>query len=114
MAHAVTHAAPFQAFHGLPIDEDGFLVDTLSWDRDVAQRLADASEVGRLGPTHWLIIDFVRDRYFRVGAMPPMRYLCRKIGVDRQAAKTAFGSCRLAWQIAGLPNPGPEALAYMG
>jgi tRNA 2-thiouridine synthesizing protein E len=39
--------------------------------------------------------------------------MCRKLGVDRDAVQTAFGSCRNLWQVAGLPNPGGEAIAYM-
>ncbi|MGB5454083.1 MAG: TusE/DsrC/DsvC family sulfur relay protein [Sedimenticolaceae bacterium] len=94
-------------------DDDGFLLDCKLWNRTLAQQLADRSGIGRLGSTHWMIIDFVRDRYFRLGAMPPMRNMCRRLGVDRDAVKKAFGSCRDVWQIAGLPNPGGEALAYM-
>lgn len=97
----------------LPLDEDGFLLERKLWNRDLAQQLADHNGIGRLGSTHWMIIDFVRDRYFRLGAMPPMRNMCRKVGVDRDAVKQAFGSCRQVWQIAGLPNPGSEALSYM-
>lgn len=94
-------------------DDEGFLLDRTLWNRALAQQLADRSGIGQLGSTHWMIIDFVRDRYFRLGAMPPMRNMCRRLGVDRDAVKKAFGSCRDVWQIAGLPNPGGEALAYM-
>lgn len=98
----------------LPLDEDGFLLDRRLWDRKLAQKLADDQGLGTLGSTQWMIIDYVRDKYFRLGAMPPMRNMCNKLGVNRDAVKTSFGSCRLMWQIAGLPNPGPEALSYMG
>jgi tRNA 2-thiouridine synthesizing protein E len=97
----------------LPLDEEGFLIDTRAWNRDLAQQLAYEAGIGRLGSTQWLIVDYVRDKYFRLGAMPPMRNLCHKLGVDRGAVKQAFGDCRQLWQIAGLPNPGPEALNYM-
>lgn len=95
------------------LDEDGFLLDRRLWSRDVAQQLADRNGLGTLGPHHWLIIDFVRDRYYRLGALPPMRNLCRKLGVDRGAVNKAFGSCRVLWEVAGLPNPGGETLSYM-
>jgi tRNA 2-thiouridine synthesizing protein E len=94
------------------LDEEGFLIEHRLWNRVLAQELADRAGVGRLGATHWMIIDFARDRYFRLGAMPPMRNMCRHLGVDRDAVKKAFGSCRDVWQIAGLPNPGGEALTY--
>lgn len=98
----------------LPLDDDGFLLDHRLWNHALAQQLADRAGIGRLGSTHWLIIDYVRDRYFRLGAMPPVRHMCRHVGVDREAVKKAFGSCRDVWQIAGLPNPGGEALSHMG
>ena len=98
----------------LPLDEDGFLIDHRVWDRDLAQLLANEWGLGDLGPTQWLIIDYVRDKYFRLGAMPPMRNMCSKVGVNREAVKKSFGTCRQLWQIAGLPNPGSEAVTYMG
>ena len=110
---AATHVsnAPVK---GLPLDDDGFLLDHRLWNRMVAQDLANRIGVGALGATHWMIIDFVRDKYFRTGALPPMRNLCRKLGVDREAVAKSFGGCRQVWQIAGLPHPGEEALSYMG
>lgn len=97
----------------LVLDEDGFLVERRSWNRTVAQQLANYHGLGTLDGTHWLIINFVRDKYYRLGALPPMRNMCRRLGVDRSVVKEAFGGCRQLWQIAGLPNPGSEALSYM-
>ncbi|MCB1788891.1 MAG: TusE/DsrC/DsvC family sulfur relay protein [Gammaproteobacteria bacterium] len=98
---------------GLPVDDDGFLLERRHWDQATAQRLADIYGIGRLDATHWMIIEYVRDKYFRLGAMPPMRNMCSRLGVERGTVKQAFGTCRQLWQIAGLPNPGPEALSYM-
>jgi TusE/DsrC/DsvC family sulfur relay protein len=113
MSSAVAQTPQDRRFDALPLDEDGFLVDQRIWNRQIAEQLAIHLEVGSLNATHWLIVDFMRDRYYRLGALPPMRNLCRKVGVDRAAVKQAFGSCRNAWTIAGLPNPGSEALSYM-
>lgn len=113
MAHAYAQTRHTEGLVGLAVDEDGFLLHAEAWNRAVAQQFADEVGIGSLGDTHWLIIDFMRDRYLVLGALPPMRNLCRKVGVDRNAVKCAFGSCREAWRIAGLPNPGPEAMAYM-
>jgi tRNA 2-thiouridine synthesizing protein E len=33
--------------------------------------------------------------------------------MDKHAVQRLFGGCRAAWRIAGLPNPGDEALSYM-
>ena len=97
----------------LQVDEDGFLTDHHQWSAEVAQQLADAAGLGKLNEIQWQIIDFIRDRYFRLGALPPMRNLCRKLGIQREAVKSSFGSCRNLWMIAGLPNPGMEAQTYM-
>lgn len=113
MSVAVSTQAQGAGVKALPLDDQGFLLDRRLWDRALAQQLADRDGLGQLGTTHWLIIDFVRDKYFRLGAMPPMRNMCRKIGVNREAVHKCFGTCRTLWQIAGLPNPGDEALSYM-
>jgi tRNA 2-thiouridine synthesizing protein E len=42
-----------------------------------------------------------------------MSQICRTHGMDRKAVQRLFGSCRQAWRVAGLPNPGEEALSYM-
>lgn len=113
MSLATATRAAGVAGASFPLDQDGFLVERRLWNRALAQQIADQIGLGPLGTTQWLIIDFVRDRYFRLGALPPMRNLCRKLGVDRDAVKTSFGGCRQLWQVAGLPNPGAEALSYM-
>ena len=114
MSLAVATQAQVAGVTSLVLDDDGFLVERRSWNRALAQQLADHHGLGPLDDTHWLIINFVRDKYFRLGALPPMRNMCRRLGVDRSVVKEAFGGCRQLWQIAGLPNPGAEALSYMG
>ena len=114
MRLAAATRAQGAAVTAIALDDEGFLVKSELWDRALAQQMADRYGLGPLGPTHWMIIDFVRDRYFRLGAMPPMRNTCRKLGVEPDAVKKSFGTCRSLWQIAGLPNPGGEALSYMG
>lgn len=113
MPVAVTTRAQGAGVSALPLDDQGFLLDRRLWNRALAQQLADREGLGQLGETQWMIIDFVRDKYFRLGAMPPMRQTCRKLGLNREAVHQCFGSCRNLWQIAGLPNPGEEALSYM-
>lgn len=113
MSLALATHAPAAGVGSLPLDDDGFLLERKLWNRQLAQQLADQHGLGQLGETHWMIIDYARDRYFRLGALPPMRNMCRKVGVDRHAVKAAFGTCRVLWQISGLPNPGSEALSYM-
>src|SRR3569832_596938 len=42
-----------------------------------------------------------------------MRLVCRATGLDRHKAHKLFSSCKILWRVAGLPNPGGEASAYM-
>lgn len=97
----------------LSIDEDGFLLSPDQWTSQIAQQLADAADIGPLSEKQWEVIFFLRKKYFSLGAIPPMRSLCKKLDIDRDAVKTEFGSCRNLWQISGLPNPGEEAKSYM-
>ena len=94
-------------------DADGFLADTPDWSPAMAASLAREEGIGSLGATHWKVIHLVRERYFLLGALPVMRLVCRAAGLDPRRAHHLFNSCRSLWRIAGLPNPGEEAKAYM-
>ena len=94
------------------VDEEGYLIDPGTWDRSFTERRAD--EAGLiLTAQHWQLIDLIRDKYLRLGALPPMRTVCKAVGLDKHALKRQFGSCLALWKISGLPNPGDEAKAYM-
>lgn len=106
-------ARPGSVLASLGFDEDGFLCDAESWDDQVAERLAKLEGVGPLQNAHWRVIRFVRDRYLRLGAIPPMRRICRSSELSKSEVKSLFGGCLQVWRIAGLPNPGEEAKAYL-
>ncbi len=99
----------------LPIqfDEDGFLQNNSPWSQDLSQAIADSHSLGPLSADHWRVINFLRAHYSKFEALPAMRRVCRVCGLKKHAVQALFGGCRNAWRIAGLPNPGPEALAYM-
>ena len=94
-------------------DADGFLVEPETWTQAMAESLAHEDGIDRLGPTHWKVIHLVRERFFALGALPVMRLVCRAAGLDPSQAHQLFSGCRSLWRIAGLPNPGEEAKAYM-
>ena len=89
-------------------DEYGFLVAPELWSENVAAFIAELDGIGPLGSEHWDVICFLRDRYLRLGAIPPIRNLCRGVGLSRDRLKMLFGNCRTIWRIAGLPDPGEE------
>ena len=94
------------------LDEEGYLVDPNDWTREFTEQKAD--ELGlELTDKHWQLIELIRDKYLRLGALPPMRTVCKSVGLDKGLLKRQFGSCLHLWKVAGLPNPGEEAKAYM-
>jgi len=94
-------------------DELGFLIDPAEWTETLAMRLAVQDGIGSLTKQHWLVIRFVRNRYLQLGAIPPVRSVCRNSTVSREELKLLFGSCFEVWRLAGLPDPGEEARNYM-
>jgi len=109
-----THAEAAVRVPPIPsTDEDGFLTDPHSWNRAIAQAIASLDGVGPLGQDHWAIIFYLREHHLTYGSLPPMSQVCRTSHLDRHAVRRLFGGCYQAWRIAGLPNPGEEAKAYM-
>jgi len=94
-------------------DEDGFLIDFASWDERLASDIAAEEHVGRLTDAHWRVIEHIREKFLRLGALPNMRQVCRATSLSRTQIHNLFGSCQAIWRIAGLPNPGEEAKAYL-
>lgn len=94
-------------------DGDGFLLDPATWTREGAQILAEVDGLGPLSKDHWKVISFLRDRFDEVGGIPAMRAVCKASGLQPEEIMALFGSCCKAWRVAGLPNPGEEARAYM-
>ena len=92
-------------------DDEGFLLDAETWT--VTYSELRAAEIGvELDHRHWALIDLIRDKYLRLGALPLMRSVCKASGFEKSELKQQFGSCLTLWKIAGLPNPGEEAKAY--
>jgi tRNA 2-thiouridine synthesizing protein E len=94
------------------LDEEGYLIDAHAWEPAFTEVRAEEINL-QLTDKHWELIDLIRDKYLRLGAVPPMRSVCKAVGIDRFTLKQQFGSCLTLWKMAGLPNPGEEAKTYM-
>jgi tRNA 2-thiouridine synthesizing protein E len=94
-------------------DPDGFIKDPTNWDRELAQAVASREGLAPLGEDHWRLIDALRRRYFETGSVPVMRHMCRDAGLETHCVSDLLDDPRRAWRIAGLPNPGEEAKAYI-
>jgi len=97
----------------LLFDEDGFLVDFTQWNEALAQRIARREGIAHLDEPHWRLVRHVRERFLALGGLPSLRRVCRATGLSREEVHDLFGGCLPVWRIAGLPNPGEEAKAYM-
>lgn len=96
-----------------PVDTDGFLLDPNVWDEALAQQLATADGLGTLSAAQMEILHCLRDLYFRTGGLPALPHVCHLMGRSPVCLTELFPSAREAWRLAGLPNPGEEAKAYM-
>lgn len=94
------------------LDDEGYIIDASTWNRAFSEKRANAIQL-ELTSKHWQLIELIRDKYLRLGALPPMRSVCKAVGLDKKILKKEFGSCLNLWKLAGLPNPGEEAKAYM-
>jgi len=93
---------------------DGFLDNTQSWTREIAQAIARRDGLAELTADHWLVIQALRDHYRQFGtALPAFSHICHRHHLGKHCIERLFHSEREAWRIAGLPDPGEEARAYM-
>jgi dissimilatory sulfite reductase related protein len=94
-------------------DADGFLADTAAWNVDIARRIATMDGLGDLDETQISLLSVLRDHFRRLGAVPAIPHVCHLNGLGPDCLSRRFTSAREAWRVAGLPNPGEEAKAYL-
>ena len=84
-----------------------------SWSEELAQRIATADGLGELTEAHWKVIHTLREHFVQYGALPPMRLACGVNQLEPHCVEELFHSAYEAWHVAGLPEPGTEAMSYM-
>ena len=94
-------------------DDDGLLTDPSHWNEAVAAEIARREGIARLTEDHWKVIRSLREHYAKFGVAPAMIQVCRLHGQGRNWVHDLFYTCLGAWRVAGLPNPGEEAKAYL-
>ena len=93
-------------------DEYGFLVNPLQWTVAFAENVLSLLP-GELTPRHIVVIEYVRKKSLHLGAIPPVRVVCKCTGLEKSELKVMFGSCLQLWRAAGLPRPNDEIRAHM-
>lgn len=94
-------------------DADGFMWQTDAWDEDTARRIAAIDGLGNLDERQMTLLRHLRENYHRLGALPALAHVCHMGGFQRDCMIRLFPDAREAWRVAGLPNPGEEAKAYL-
>ena len=96
------------------LDRNGFLYRLEVWTREIASALARQDGLPELMHDQWVIINALRDHYHRLGtALPAFSHICHVHHLGKHCVDRLFQSEREAWRVAGLPDPGEEAKAYM-
>ena len=94
-------------------DESGLLLNPREWDEELAQQIAYREGVGSLTDAHWRIIYALRTHYAHFAVAPAMSQVCLDEGMQKYCGHELFHTCLTAWKVAGLPDPGEEARAYL-
>lgn len=100
-------------FSEIKLDENGLLLDPESWNTNIAEQMASQLGISTLTKDHWEIIDALRVHFDRFGVAPAMHNICQANHQSRDWVHKHFHNCLNAWRVAGLPDPGEEAKAYL-
>jgi TusE/DsrC/DsvC family sulfur relay protein len=89
------------------VDAEGFLTDPEQWNERIAQAIAAENGVTELTDRHWLVVNFMRERYLATGNAPSIRSLGKESGVLIKELYQLFpkGPAKLAAKIGGIPKP---------
>ena len=94
-------------------DEEGYLLNLSEWTEDIGKVLAVAENV-EMTPSHWEVVNFLRDYYNEYQIAPAVRVLTKAIGKQLGPEKGnskylyelfPYGPAKQACKIAGLPKP---------
>lgn len=94
-------------------DADGFFINPGLWSESLADRIAQADGLGPLSDLQLGLLRALRREYEKHGMVTALSHVCHITGQSADCMQRLFPNPRAAWRIAGLPNPGEEAKAYM-
>lgn len=97
------------------INEEGFLMKTETWNREVAEVLAQEELDDNLTEEHWKILDYIRAYFKKYGVAPAEQLTCKETGLTVHEIATLFptGYAQGACKIAGLPKPDPHMFGLL-
>lgn len=91
----------------IALDKDGFMIDPALWNDQVAAVIAGEEGIAQMSDKHWGIVNFIRTYWKEHDLAPPVRLICKELGVSVRDLYKLFtsGPARGACRIAGLPKP---------
>ena len=98
---------------GHMFDADGFLLAPETWSEALAKQIAQSDGMSELSRLQYDLLHTLRDEFKKTGAVTALSHICHLAGQGPDCLHQSFPSPRQAWRLAGLPNPGEEAKAYM-
>ncbi len=94
-------------------DPDGFLIDPAMWSESLADRIAQTDGLGALNELQLGLLHALRREFAKHGTVTALSHVCHLTGQSADCMQHLFPNPRAAWRVAGLPNPGEEAKAYL-
>lgn len=96
-------------YAGTPVevDAEGFMQEPGQWNEQIAAEIAAAEGIDDLTDRHWMVVNFMRNRYLEDGSAPSIRTLGKASGVPIKELYELFpkGPAKKAARIAGIPKP---------
>ena len=94
-------------------DLDGFLLDPSMWSEGLAGHIAQNDGLGELSELQIGLLIALRREFSKHGTVTALSHVCHLTGQKGDCMHHLFPNAREAWRVAGLPNPGEEAKAYL-
>ena len=105
------------------VNDEGFLLDSSQWTREVAEAIAEEVGIGPLGDKHWQVIEFCRKDADEQGQPPGLRRISKLSGINMKELYQLFpkGPGKLAFRwiywnflLPGRPIPVPNHMSMAG
>lgn len=89
------------------IDEDGFLLDYKTFDKEWVEYVRQQEGIDELNDEHWKVVDVLQDYYEKNGIAPMVRVLSKLTKYKLKHIYELFpsGPGKGACKMAGLPKP---------
>jgi len=88
-------------------DDEGFMIDSGAWSKDIAVELANELGLPSLTDKHWQVIDFCRTDYQDKGEAPTLRRITKESGIPTKELYKLFpkGPAKKVAYVSGLKKP---------